>query len=62
MRWASNWRIYYVAAALFLFAALLSFFNDGLGLRPVLGLVMGGALVAIGNKARKEVQGELPPG
>jgi len=61
MRWASDWRIYFVAAALFLVAALLSFFNDGLGLRPVLGLVMAGALVLIGNKARKEGPGGLPP-
>jgi hypothetical protein len=62
MRWASDWRIYYVAAALFLIAAVISFFNDGLGLRPVLGLVMAGTLALIGNKARKESRGELPPG
>jgi hypothetical protein len=62
MRWASDWRTYYVAAALFLIAALIAFFNDGLGLRPVLGLVMSGALVVIGNKARREGHGELPPG
>lgn len=61
MRWASDGRIYYIAAALFLIAALISFFNDGFGLRPVLGLVMGGALVFIGNKARNERPGELPP-
>jgi hypothetical protein len=36
MRWASDWRIYYIAAALFLIAALIAYFNDGLGLRPVL--------------------------
>lgn len=62
MRWVSDWRIYLVAAALFLIAALISFFNDGLGLRPVLGLAMGGALAFIGNKARREGQSELPPG
>ena len=62
MRWASDWRIYYIAAALFLIAALISLFNDGLGLRPVLGLVMSGGLAMIGNKARKEVHGEQPPG
>jgi hypothetical protein len=61
MRWASNWRIYYVAAALFLVAALISFFNDGLTMRPVLGLLMAGALVLIGTKARREGAGELPP-
>ena len=62
MRWANDWRIYYVAAALFLIAALIAFFNDGLGLRPVLGLVMSGALAVLGNKARKESHGGLPPG
>jgi hypothetical protein len=62
MRWASNWRIYYIAATLFLIAALISFFNGGLTLRPVLGLVMAAALVLIGNKARGENEGELPPG
>jgi hypothetical protein len=62
MRWASNWRIYYVAAALFFVAALISYFDDGLGLRPLLGLTMSGAMALIGNKARKESPGELPPG
>ena len=62
MRWVSDWRIYYVAAALFLVAALISFFNDGLGLRPALGLVMAGALVLIGNKAHRDRESELPPG
>ncbi len=62
MRWASDWRIYYIAAALFLIAASFSFFNDGFGLRPVLGLVMSGALALLGNKARNERPGELPPG
>jgi len=62
MRWASDWRIYYVAAALFLIAALIAFFNDGLGLRPVLGLVMSVCMALLGNKARKEGHGELPPG
>ncbi len=61
MRWASNWRIYYVAATLFLIAAMLSFFNDGLTLRPVLGLVMAGVLVFLGRKARRESEGGLPP-
>jgi hypothetical protein len=61
MRWASDWRIYYIAAALFLIAALIAYFNDGLGLRPVLGLVMSGAMALLGNKARKEGHGELPP-
>jgi hypothetical protein len=62
MRWTSDWRIYYVAAALFLIAASLSFFNDGLTIRPVLGLAMFAGMAMIGNKARKEAQGELPPG
>lgn len=62
MRWASDWRIYFVAAALFLIAALVAFYNDGLGLRPGLGLVMAGAMAVLGNKARKEGHGELPPG
>jgi len=62
MRWTSDWRIYYVAAALFLIAALISFFNDGLTIRPVLGLAMFAGMAMLGNKARKEVQGGLPPG
>jgi hypothetical protein len=62
MRWASDWRIYIVAAALFLIAALVAFYNDGLGLRPALGLVMAAAMAVLGNKARKEGYGELPPG
>ncbi len=62
MRWVSDWRIYYVAAALFLIAGLISFFSDGLGLRPVLGLAMAAALVLIGNKAHRDRQSELPPG
>jgi hypothetical protein len=62
MRWASDWRIYYVAAALFLIAACLSFFNDGLTVRPVLGLAMFAGMAMIGYKARKDGQGELPPG
>jgi len=61
MRWTSDWRIYYVAAALFLIAALISFFNDGLSIRPVLGLAMFVGMAMIGHKARKDVQGGLPP-
>lgn len=62
MRWASDWRIYYVAAALFLIAGLIALFNDGLGLRTGLGLVMAGAMAVLGNKARKDGAGGLPPG
>jgi hypothetical protein len=62
MRWTSNWRIYYIAAALFGIAALIAFLNDGVGLRSLLGLVMAGALVLIGIKARRESGGDLPPG
>lgn len=61
MRWTLDWRIFYVAAALFLVAALIAYFNDGLGLRPVLGLFMSGAMAVLGNKARKEGTGGLPP-
>jgi hypothetical protein len=61
MRWASDWRIYYVAAAMFLMAGLIAFFSDGLGLRPVLGLVMSVAMALLGSKARKEGAGGLPP-
>ena len=62
MRWASDWRLFYIAAALFLIAALIAFFNDGLGLKPVLGLVMSGTMAVLCNKARKEGGGGLPPG
>ena len=62
MRWTSDWRIYYIAAALFLVAGVIAFFNDGLGLRPVLGLAMCASMAMLGHKARKDVQGGLPPG
>jgi hypothetical protein len=61
MRWTSDWRIYYVAAALFLIAGTISFFNDGLGVRPVLGLAMFVGMAMIGHKARKDMQSGLPP-
>ena len=40
MAWTKDWRIYYIAASLFLIAGVMSWVNDGLGLRPVFGLAM----------------------
>ena len=54
MRWTNDWRIYYVAAGLFLIAAVLAWANDGFGLRPALGLVMAAGMAMIGHKARRE--------
>ena len=54
MGWTKNWRIYYVAAALFLIAGCLAWMNDGLGLRPAFGLLMAIGMALIGNKARHE--------
>ena len=45
--------LYFVAAALFLIATSINFINDGLGIMSVLGLVMAGAMVLTGMKARK---------
>jgi len=54
MRWTNDWRIYYVAAGLFIVAGILALVNDGLGLRPVLGLVMAAGMAMIGRKAQRE--------
>ena len=62
MRWASDSRIYFIAATLFLIAALIAFFSDGVSLRPVLGLAMAVGLVLIGKKARRDSRSGLPPG
>ena len=61
MRWTSDWRIYYVAAALFLVAGTISFFNDGFGVRSALGLAMFVGMGLVGYKARKDMQSGLPP-
>jgi hypothetical protein len=57
MAWTRDWRIYYIAAALFLIAGGLAWMNDGLGLRPVFGLVMAIGMGLIGHKARREAGG-----
>lgn len=59
MRWANDWRLYYVAAALFIIAGSIAWLNDGLGLRPLFGFVMGAGMALIGHKAKREAG--LPP-
>ena len=54
MAWTKDWRIYYIAASLFLIAGILSWVNDGLGLRPVFGLAMAIGMGLIGHKAKRE--------
>ena len=57
MRWTNDWRIYFIAAALFLVAGISAWVNDGLGLRPVFGLAMAAGMVLIGLKAKREAGG-----
>lgn len=61
MRWTSNWRIYYVAAALFIIAAVIALANDGVGIRPVFGFAMAAGMAMIGTKARRETTRDTPP-
>ncbi len=43
--------LYYVAAGLFAIAAALTFLNDeALGVKPILGLVMCGVMIWLGNR------------
>ena len=46
-------KFYFIAAALFLLAAAIGFFDRGVELKTVVGLVMAGAMITLGLKARK---------
>jgi hypothetical protein len=54
MRLSAQSKLYFLAAALFLVAVVLALSDGGFELRAVLGLVMAGAMVALGLKARRE--------
>jgi hypothetical protein len=45
--------LYFIAAALFLIAAALSVFNDGVALKTGAGLVIGGVMLWLGIKLRR---------
>jgi hypothetical protein len=45
-------KLYFVAAALFVIAAAIGISDHGVELKSILGLVMAGAMVALGLKAR----------
>jgi hypothetical protein len=60
MRWTNDWRIYFIAAAIFLSAGAIAWVVDGFGLRPVFGLGMALGMALIGTKARREAGGTPP--
>ena len=47
-------KLYFIAAALFVLAAAIGWYDEGIELKTGLGLVMAGAMVALGLKARKD--------
>ena len=54
--------LYFVAAVLFAIATALSLFNDGLEIKTVAGVVIGGVMLTLGLKARREAGADtLPP-
>jgi hypothetical protein len=60
MRWTRDWRIYIIAAVLFVAAGTIAMLSDGPGLRPAFGFLMAAGMVMIGYKAKREA--EQPPG
>jgi len=49
-------KLYFVAAMLFIVAAGIGFFDRGVEIKMVAGLIMAGVLVTLGLKARKTPQ------
>jgi len=45
-------KFYFIAAGLFLIAAAIGFFDRGIELKTVAGLIMAGVMIALGMKAR----------
>ena len=54
MAWTRDWRIYYVAATIFVAAGTIAMLNDGFGIRPVFGFAMAAGMLMIGTKAKRE--------
>lgn len=52
MSLATQAKLYFVAAVLFVIATLLDL-SDGVGLKTVAGLIMAGVMLSLGLKARK---------
>jgi hypothetical protein len=46
--------LYFIAAALFAIATVLSFANDGLTLKTGAGIILAGVMIALGLKMRRE--------
>jgi len=53
MSLATQSKLYFVAAALFVIAVAIGFFDRGVELKTVAGLTMAGVMIALGLKARK---------
>lgn len=53
MSLAAQSKLFFIAALLFLVAAAIGFADRGIELKTVFGLIMAGALVTLGIKARK---------
>jgi hypothetical protein len=60
MAWTRDWRIYYLAATIFVAAGTIALLTDGFGLRPIFGFAMAAGMVLIGYKAKREA-GTPPP-
>ena len=60
MAWTRDWRIYYIAATLFVAAGTIALLTDGFGLRPASGFVMAAGMAMIGMKAKRDAGS--PPG
>jgi hypothetical protein len=46
-------KFYFIAAALFVIAAAIGYFDRGIELKTVAGLIMAGVMVTLGVRARK---------
>jgi len=53
MSLATQSKLYFVAAALFIIAAAIGFLDRGIELKTIAGLVMAGVMITLGMRARK---------
>lgn len=53
MSLAAQSKLFFIAALLFLIAAAIGFASRGIELKTVFGVIMAGAMVTLGIKARK---------